>query len=69
MDWVKGVLVHEKNALLAERGDIEGMAKQVTRLLSNRELAVSIADTFYKYALESWGESKVIAALGQIFPM
>jgi glycosyltransferase involved in cell wall biosynthesis len=67
IDWVKGFLVHEENALLVEKGDVEGMAKQVIRVLEDKELAKKVSGALYRNALERWSMSKIGMALKQTF--
>jgi glycosyltransferase involved in cell wall biosynthesis len=67
IDWVRGFLVHEKNALLVERGDVEGMSRQVVRALQDKELSKNIAETLYGYALEKWDRDKIKIGLEQTF--
>lgn len=67
IDWVKGLLVHEENALLVEKGDVEGMARQVKRVLLEKELARSVAEALYGCALKKWDISRIAIGLEQAF--
>ncbi len=40
---IPDVLTHERNALLAEPGDIDGLADQLTRLLADSDLRRALA--------------------------
>lgn len=66
MDWIEGLLMDEQNALLAEPGNIEALAKAVIRLLQNRPLADKLAANFHEYALKTWGTAGVKKAIEQI---
>jgi len=67
IDWVRGFLIHEKNALLIANRDIEGMAKQIIRILRDKKLAKKISESLYLDALERWDISKIGIALKQTF--
>ncbi|MGA8857380.1 MAG: glycosyltransferase [Candidatus Bathyarchaeia archaeon] len=67
MDWVRGFLVDEENALLAEAGNVKKLAEQVTRLLTDENLRKTIAQRLHKVALEYWRPERVRIALEQAF--
>jgi glycosyltransferase involved in cell wall biosynthesis len=67
IDWVRGFLVGEENALLAKAGNVEELAQQVVRVLTDRQLRYKIARNLQKLALEYWRPEKVRIALKQAF--
>ena len=67
MDWVRGLLTHEENALLAEPGNVEELAQQVACVLTNKRLRETIAHNLQKLALEYWRPESVRTAMKQAF--
>ena len=67
IDWLKGLLTHEENALLVEFEDTQGLATQVLKVLSDRPLKEKITANLRKFAAERWDIQKVAFALKQIF--
>jgi glycosyltransferase involved in cell wall biosynthesis len=67
MDWVRGLLIHEENALLAEPRNVKELARQVARVLTDKRLRETIAHNLQQLALEYWKPEKVRIAMRQAF--
>jgi len=67
IDWVRGFLVHEENALLVPRGNYQEMAAQVLRLAENNELRVRLSNNIRELALSLWSPSALKSSLEEVF--
>ncbi|HKQ35266.1 MAG TPA: glycosyltransferase family 4 protein [Nitrospiraceae bacterium] len=65
-DWVHGLLIHEKTALLVTPGDIEGFAGAVIRLAENPQLRQTLAENVYQLALTFWSISALKDSLVEL---
>lgn len=67
MEWVHGVFNHEETALLVRPRDFDGMAKQVIRLVNDRELRRKLSRNVRKMAWTFWSPQTLEASLRRTF--
>jgi glycosyltransferase involved in cell wall biosynthesis len=63
---VSEVLIHERNALLAEPGDKESLADGINRLLSDDELSARLSATVSEDVLSYTWDQRAANILGYI---
>lgn len=68
LKFFKGLLQHDKNALLAPVHDVVSLAAQVERALSNRGLSARIAKQLHADILTRWDASLIPCSLADAFP-
>lgn len=54
LDWISGLLRHERHALLVPAGDFEEMGRQVVRLLGDPQLYESLSSEVHGLARRLW---------------
>lgn len=67
LDWIVGLLEHEKNALLVTPGDFEGLAYQVMRLYKDSEFRKKLSESSKSLALSLWTPTNMRENLKEIF--
>ena len=67
IDWVRGILKDEENALLAENGDIEMLAKQAMRVLADSQIRGNIARNLQSLAETIWTPDALAVSLEKTF--
>lgn len=65
-DWLSGLLRHEETALLVPSRDVEGMARQVRRLLENPDLSARLANASHQLAERLWSVDAVATSLAEL---
>jgi len=58
-DWIHGLLVNERTALLVRSGDVEGFADAVIRLSNDVGLRQRLAENIHQLALTLWSISSL----------
>lgn len=54
-DWLKGLLIHNETALLTPSRDIQGLADQTQRLMSDPTLNHRLSTNLRRFAWQHWG--------------
>lgn len=67
MDFVAGLLQDERNCLFAEPCDVEGLARQIGRLIRDRSLRAAIANGGHELALSIWSKHNIGESLALAF--
>ena len=67
MDWISNLLKNEETALLVEPGDYTEMAKQVLRLIDDKELCHKLSVNIKKLALQLWSLEGIENDLAKVF--
>ncbi|MBA5867368.1 MAG: glycosyltransferase [Nitrospira sp. CR1.3] len=65
-DWIHGLLVHEKTALLIRPGEIEEFADAVIRLMENPDMRRTLAENVHQLALSYWSVSSLKDSLAEL---
>jgi len=65
-DWVHGLLIDEKTALLVRPGDIDGFADAVIRLSESPRLREILAENIHVLALTFWSQSSLQESLAEL---
>lgn len=67
MDWIHGFLQHGETALLVPRGDVEGLAQEVSRLCLDAELRQRLGRNIHAVACRLWSPEALKASLTEAF--
>lgn len=66
IDYVANLLTHEENVLFVERGDIDGLANAVVRLINDEKLSSEIAANLHAMTTARWSISAARHGLTQM---